>query len=120
MAGVAEGHLAAEVTRVGGLGMIAAGHLQNMADLEARLPITAVISGILSIPVTVTLFDCNHDYCYSVTRSSNVTVILYIQRVRRTGVGIKVQPELKNIRWLRCRCAAATANATLLPSCRLR
>ena len=33
MAGVAGGLLAAEVTRAGGLGMIAAGHLQNMADL---------------------------------------------------------------------------------------
>ena len=39
MAGVAGGLLAAEVTRAGGLGMIAAGHLQNMADLEAQIEI---------------------------------------------------------------------------------
>ncbi len=39
MAGVAIGLLAAEVTRAGGLGMIAAGHLQNVADLEAQIEI---------------------------------------------------------------------------------
>ena len=41
MAGVSGGLLAAEVTRAGGLGMIAAGHLRNLADLEAQIEIFA-------------------------------------------------------------------------------
>jgi nitronate monooxygenase len=39
MAGVAGGLLAAEVTRAGGLGMIAAGHLQSIVDLEMQIEI---------------------------------------------------------------------------------
>ncbi len=39
MAGVSGGLLASEVTRAGGLGMISAGHLRNLADLEAQIEI---------------------------------------------------------------------------------
>ena len=39
MADVSGGLLAAEVTRAGGLGMIGAGHCQDLAELEAQIEI---------------------------------------------------------------------------------
>ena len=45
MAGVSGGHLAAEVTRAGGLGFIAADHLNNVSALESEIKIFNKVGG---------------------------------------------------------------------------
>ena len=71
MAGVSGGLLAARVCKAGGLGMIAAGHFQDISKLEKEIQIQIFQEEMKNIPATDTTTD---DRSHSQQQSADLSI----------------------------------------------